>query len=148
MIATTTWKVGGNNFANIGNQPAKTAYQNEIVSPVTTNTTDNVTEYKAKIGLMYASDYGFAVDQSMWKKMLGNYTTSLPNWMFLSNDEWTITRDSSNSAVAFILASEGKITNGYGNMKYSHQVRPVFYLTSSVTYASGEGTQSSPIRIN
>lgn len=147
MIATT-WKVGGNNFANIGNQPAKTAYQNEIVSPVTTNTTDNVTEYKAKIGLMYASDYGFAVDQSTWKTTLRNYTKRLPNWMCIAIDEWTITRDSSNSAGVFILASEGSITLGYGNVGYSKEVRPVFYLTSSVTYASGEGTQSSPIRIN
>ena len=148
MIATTTWKVGGNNFANIGNQPAKTAYQNEIVSPVTTNTTDNATEKKAKIGLMYASNYGFAVDQSTWKTTLRNYTKRLPNWMCIAIDEWTITRDSSNSAGVFILASEGSITLGYGNVGYSKEVRPVFYLTSSVTYASGEGTQSSPIRIN
>ena len=139
MIATT-WKVGENNFANIGNQPAKTAYQNEIVS--------NVTEYKAKIGLMYASNYGFAVDQSTWKTTLRNYTKRLPNWMCIAIDEWTITRDSSNSAGVFILASEGSITLGYGNVGYSKEVRPVFYLTSSVTYASGEGTQSSPIRIN
>lgn len=148
MIATTTWKVGGNNFANIGNQPAKTAYQNEIVSPVTTNTTDNVTEYKAKIGLMYASDYGFAVDQSTWKTTLRNYTKRLPNWMCIAIDEWTITRDSSNSAGVFILASEGSITLGYGNVGYSKEVRPVFNLISSTTYVSGDGTQSSPIRIN
>ena len=55
-IDTTTWKVGGNTWANIGTQPAKTAYQNEIVNPVTTNSTDSATEYSAKIGLMYASD--------------------------------------------------------------------------------------------
>ena len=42
-VAETTWKVGGNTLANIGEQPAKTVYQNEIVSPVTTNATDNAT---------------------------------------------------------------------------------------------------------
>ena len=65
-IATTVWKVGGNTWANIGTQPAKTAYQNEIVSPVSTNTTDNATTYSAKVGLMYASDYGFAAAPSAW----------------------------------------------------------------------------------
>ena len=63
-IDMTTWKVGGNTKSNIHSQPAKTAYQNEIVSPVTTNTTDNVIEYRAKVGLMYASDYGFAAAPS------------------------------------------------------------------------------------
>ena len=55
-IDMTTWKVGGNTWVNIGLQPASYTYQNEIVNPVTTNTTDNATEYSAKIGLMYVSD--------------------------------------------------------------------------------------------
>ena len=147
-IAETTWKVGGNTWANIDNQPAKTAYQNEIVSPVTTNTTDNVTEYKAKIGLMYASDYGFAAAPSAWKTTLRNYTKSLPNWMCIAIDEWTITRVSNDQDSAFFLDKNGGIGNSYGYMKYSNKVRPVFYLTSSVTYASGEGTKSSPIRLS
>ena len=44
-IAETIWKVGGNTEANIQSQPAKTAYQNEIVNPVTTNATDNATTF-------------------------------------------------------------------------------------------------------
>ena len=43
-IDMTTWKVGGNTWVNIGLQPASYTYQNEIVNPVTTNTTDNATE--------------------------------------------------------------------------------------------------------
>ena len=72
-IADTTWKVGGNTGANIYSQPAKTAYQNEIVSPVTTNTTDNATTFSAKVGLMYASDYGFAAAPSAWTANLSSY---------------------------------------------------------------------------
>ena len=51
-IAITIWKVGGNTDANIRNVVPSTAYQNEVVNPVTTNTTDNATTYSAKIGLM------------------------------------------------------------------------------------------------
>ena len=72
-IDMTTWKVGGNTYANIASKPAKTAYQNEIVSPVTTNSTDSATEYSAKIGLMYASDYGFAAAPSAWTANLNTY---------------------------------------------------------------------------
>ena len=57
-IATMTWKVGGNDYANINNAIPEIAYQNEIVNPVTTNTLDNLKEYNTKMGLMYVSDYG------------------------------------------------------------------------------------------
>ena len=40
-IADTTWKVGGNTSANIKNQPAKTAYQYELVNPVPGSTSSN-----------------------------------------------------------------------------------------------------------
>mgnify|MGYP000623943857 CR=1 FL=1 len=44
-IDTTTWKVGGNTSASIQSKPAKTAYQNEIVNPVTRISSDGATEY-------------------------------------------------------------------------------------------------------
>ena len=71
-IATTTWKVGGNTYANIVTKTPSVAYQNEIVNPDATNTTDNATTYDAKIGLMYVSDYGFAASPSAWDLALSN----------------------------------------------------------------------------
>ena len=146
-IATTTWKVGGNTDENIKDVVPATAYQNEIVNPVTTYTTDNATEYPAKIGLMYASDYGFAADPSAWTKTLLNYdrTESL-NWMYMGgHDEWTISRGSSYMYFVFRVDASGYVGNS--NASYSYVVRPSFNLESSVTYASGDGTASSPIRI-
>ena len=153
-IATTTWKVGGNTENNIVNQPAKNAYQNEIVSPVTTNTSDNATEYKAKIGLMYASDYGFAAAPSAWTRKLYNdsgndYSNSAVisvNWIFSGTFEWSLSRNADNAYGAFHVVGRGF---WYYNSTYIvYDVRPVFNLTSSTTYVSGDGTQSSPIRIN
>ncbi len=149
-IDTTTWKVGGNTSANISKQPAKTAYQKEIVNPVTTNSQDNATELKAKIGLMYASDYGFAAAPSAWKTNLYNYDgTAIKsvNWMYMGLYEWTISRYADLSDNAFIVSNAGHVSNNYVG-RYAYAVRPVFYLTSSVTYVEGDGTQSSPIRIN
>ena len=147
-IADTTWKVGGNTWANIGTQPAKKAYQNEIVSPVTTNTTDNATTYSAKIGLMYVSDYGFAAAPSAWTANLNTYNGEAiknVNWMYMGLLEWPISRGDGASGV-FSVNDTGRVNNG--NASNAYGVRPVFYLTSSVNYVEGAGTQNSPIHIN
>ncbi len=148
-IAETTWKVGGNTWANIGTQPAKTAYQNEIVSPVTTNSTDSATEYSAKIGLMYASDYGFAAAPSAWTTQLSSYNGEAiknVNWMYMGLAEWTISRFADFASNAFIVYYTGSVTNGRANDALA--LRPVFYLSSSVNYASGSGTAADPILVN
>ena len=148
-IAETTWKVGGNTWANIGTQPAKTAYQNEIVNPVTTNSQDNKTEYSAKIGLMYASDYGFAAAPSAWTTQLNSYNGEAiknVNWMYMGLLEWTISRDADYSDRAFRVSDTGRVYNFGANNALA--VRPVFYLTSSVNYASGSGTAADPILVN
>ena len=147
-IDMTTWKVGGNG-ANIYHQPAKIAYQNEIVNPVTTNSTDNKTEYSARIGLMYASDYGFAAAPSAWTTILAGYDSGAiknVNWMYMGLYEWTISRYADLAYYEFFVNYTGKVGSTYTNFAYA--VRPVFYLSSSVTYVSGDGTQNSPIRIN
>ena len=148
-IATTTWKVGGNTYSNIYSKTPSVVYQNEIVSPVTTNTTDNATEYTAKIGLMYVSDYGFAADPSAWTLTMGSYnntTATSANWMYMGLYEWTISRDADGSSNAFSVYNDGSVSY---NIVYDYDaVRPSFNLESSITYASGSGTQSDPIRIN
>ena len=149
-IAETTWKVGGNIWANIGTQPSKTAYQNEIVNPVTTNSQDNATELKAKIGLMYASDYGFAAAPSAWTTALYSYDGAAiknVNWMYMGLYEWTISRNADDSYDAFRVYNTGDVShNNVGDDAYA--VRPVFSLTSSVNYASGSGSATDPIVVN
>ena len=151
-IATTTWKVGGNTSENISGVVPAAAYQNEIVNPVTTYSTDNATEYPAKIGLMYASDYGFAADPSAWTTTLWDYdgsvngsTISSLNWMYMGYSDWTISRNADRSSTAFRIG--GSIVGGAYVDADSVGVRPSFNLESSVTYVSGDGTASSPIRI-
>ncbi len=148
-IADTTWKVGGNTGANIYSQPAKTAYQNEIVSPVTTNTTDNATTFSAKVGLMYASDYGFAAAPSAWTANLSSYNGEAiknVNWMYMGLVEWTISRIAYDAYNVFYVTNTGYVY--YLNARSAYGVRPVFYLSSSVNYASGSGTAADPILVN
>ena len=126
------------------------AYQNEIVSPVTTNSQDNATELKAKVGLMYASDYGFAAAPSAWTTNLYDYDGAAiksVNWMYMGLYEWTISRIADNSRYAFRVNYTGYVNTYYvGNDAYG--VRPVFNLSSSVNYVSGSGTAADPILVN
>ena len=153
-IVETTWKVGGNTWANIGTQPAKTAYQNEIVNPVTTNSQDNKTEYSAKIGLMYVSDYMYAAPQDKWTLVGYNSDASKDyraatsvNWMYMGLYEWTISRNADYSDYAFSVINTGNV-NDYSVGYNAYGVRPVFYLSSSVNYASGSGTAADPILVS
>ena len=148
-IATVTWKVGGNTWANIGTKTSSVAYTNEITNPVTTNTTDNATTYSAKIGLMYVSDYGFAASPDAWTLTMSSYnntTATNNNWMYMGLYEWTISRDAGNSGSAFDVDHGGSV-NDYG-VDDGNGVRASFNLESSVSYVSGSGSMSDPIVIN
>ena len=148
-IDTTTWKVGGNTSANIYSQQAKIAYQNEIVSPVTTNTTDNATTFSAKVGLMYASDYGYAAAPRAWTAKLVTYNDSIiksVNWMYMGLFEWTISRIADYAYYVFDVTRAGDVN--YYFTYNALAVRPVFNLTSSVNYASGSGSATDPIVVN
>ena len=147
-IATTTWKVGGNTFDNIGSSVPSIAYQNEIVAPA-----ENTT-YDAKIGLMYVSDYGFAASPSAWTTALNNYDgndangTSITtiNWMYMGYYDWMISRFSDYSGLAFFVLSDGFVYDNY--VSDGGGVRPSFNLLSSITYVSGSGSAVDPILIN
>ena len=151
-IATVTWKVGGNTWANIGTKTSSVAYTNEITNPVTTNTTDNATTYSAKIGLMYVSDYGFAASPDAWTLTMSSYnntTATNNNWMYMGLYEWTISRiaDGSDGAcgvgdVGYVFSVSVISSNG------GFGVRASFNLESSVSYVSGSGSMSDPIVIN
>ena len=148
-IATVTWKVGGNTWANIGTKTSSVAYTNEITNPVTTNTTDNATTYSAKIGLMYVSDYGFAASPDAWTLTMSSYnntTATNNNWMYMGLYEWTISRSADYSDGAFYVYSDGDVD--YFSVDYDYGVRASFNLESSVSYVSGSGSMSDPIVIN
>ena len=123
------------------------------MNPVTTNTTDNATEYSAKIGLMYVSDYGFGADPSAWTTTLYNYDGSVNgstirslNWMHMGYYEWTISRTADYSDHAFDVDYDGFVDDYYVND--DRAVRPSFNLESSITYVSGSGSASDPMVIN
>ena len=163
-IDVATWKVGGNTWDNISVSTAKEVYDYEIKNPSTTASTGE-TEYSAKIGLMYVSDYMFAVLQDNWTLVAYNSNDATKdyraikaeNWLYLGSDEYTITRSSKNSGEVFAIYSSGEVYSYSVSCDsgeplpcsvYAKYARPSFYLISSVEYSGGTGTSSDPIRIN
>ena len=146
-IATSSWKVGGNTYSNITRVPAKTAYQNEIVSPAESTT------YSAKIGLMYVSDYYYATISTYWNYSGYNDNendyrlATEDNWLYFGSREWTISRSTDRSDRAFFVNDGGTVAFTAVQLA-NYVVRPCFYLNSNITYISGSGTSSDPILIN
>ena len=146
-IATTTWKVGGNTSTNILLSVPSVAYKNEIVTPA-----ENTT-YDTKIGLMYASDFYYAASPRAWTLVGCDFgegkdyrNASANNWIYMGHDEWIVSRKSDFTDNAFYVTSVGFVN--YNRVNSDYGVRPSFNLSSSITYVSGSGSMSNPIRIN
>ena len=145
-IDTMLWKAGGNTYTKVGTSAMYQIYQNEIVSPASAATVS------AKLGLMYISDYGYAATQKYWTYRGSgsnpDYSAATSeNWLYSGSIEWTITPRSDDSSYAFVIGSSGYIGNG--TVTNNSVFRPVFYLSSSVTYISGTGSSAlDPILIN
>ena len=147
LIEDAIWKVGGHFSSEI--TPSE-MYTEEIKNATKTYGPSDGT---SKIGLMYASDYGFAASPSAWTKKLINYGnedangTSITtiNWMYMGHSDWTISPDPSYNNDVLFLGNTGDVN--YGNAGYGGGTRPVMYLKSSVLYAGGSGTKDSPITL-
>ena len=147
MIAEHDYQVGGNTWANLITTVGKQKYENELVNPVS-----DIKE-TAKIGLMYVSDYGYAADPNYWTTVMyredgQDYRlAATSNWISMGLWEWTISRNSSYANIAFVVNDSGYVS-GDNRVAVTAAVRPVFYLSSNVAYAGGNGTIDSPIRLS
>ena len=143
-IETATWNLGGSDKSN-----AETMYKNERGTTVKTSGAPIVTT--AKVGLMYASDYGYSVKNSNCNHSsisLSRYSKTDCGgsaWMLKNGDEWTVSPDSSDANYVFYVTRSALVVsylayNGCG-------ARPVLYLNSNVYYLSGTGTITDPFQI-
>ena len=151
MIEDTTWYLGGMMSPVYTTKSFYTGERNNAGygSNPTTYGPENANGNSTKIGLMYPSDYGYAAYSDAWKTNLSSYSSSTitqNNWLYMGLDEWIITPFSSFSNIVFFLYHGGELN--YCNANLVSSVRPVFYLKSNISYASGDGTKSNPYRIS
>ncbi len=132
-IANTTWYIGG--IATTANTSAYNIYDYEVG-----DNRENV-YVVSKIGLMYISDYAYATTTD-------NYTSSInstSNWLYNGRNTWFITGVSGTTQNFYYLTTSG--TLGSATISSEYEVRPVFYLNSNLKYVGGNGTYSSPYRV-
>ena len=154
-IASVTWYLGGPDEEN---HTAKQFYNDEHNSEKVYN--GNAFTWTGYVGLMYASDYMYAVPKEMWT-LYGYYSDYNAYDMGASNDfrsavnddwiyikdmnQWSITPSSVNDSLAFHVFNDGSVR--YVFASYGYLVRPVFNLKSNVMYSSGNGTYELPFII-
>ena len=122
-----------------GDSTYKTAtnYYTQEIATHATNT--------SKIGLMYASDWGYAIED--FTEVLGSsgrpQKSSEKNWLMSNGDEWTMSAYSSS----YPLNAYGVGYLGNASASNGYSIRPVLYLKSNVYVVSGTGTKVDPYRI-
>ena len=131
MIKDVYWNTG----AGLQSETVAVTYGKEIL-------TQNV---GGKIGIMNASDYGYATTtHTAALSSYGSYAST--NWLYGQGYEWTITPLSSDSVNALRVTHSG-VVSSYSAYSAGYAVRPSLYLDSSVYVVSGDGTESTPYQI-
>ena len=143
-IANHTWQVGGVSSSYVTDSQVKTTYNYELEN--------SSLQYDAKIGLIYVSDYGYATSPENWKITLNSYDNDLiknNNWMYMGLYDWTITSRLDYENTAFVINDTGRISSAFVSNYSANflEIRPTFYLESSIVLKDGSGTQLDPYRI-
>ena len=123
-----------------GDLTFKTA-ANYYTQEIATHTTS-----ATKIGLMYASDWGYAIEG--FTGVLGHddgnpQNSSDKNWLMSNGYEWTMS--AYNSLYPLSANSDGYLS--FSSASTGCSIRPVLYLKSSVYVVSGTGSKVDPYRI-
>ena len=151
-IADVTWHYG-----TYDGMPTLTPAEMYVYEQGTDTITDasvtRTSSWNGKVALMSASDYGYAADRSQCTSTLYDYKdcTSV-NYLYINwnNEQWLLNplnADNIKDGV-YDIYSEGSLIlraeNGYRPVNDGLEIRPSFYLKSSVGYVSGDGSQSNP----
>ena len=120
----------------------------------------------SKIGLMYASDYGYAAS-GLCNEQLEKYSSLVckdTNWLYnLKVDEWLLNSRTGWSNVVYKVSSSGSIdpsdgsvcmgggtckssSNGVEHLNYA--IRPVLYLNKDVKIIGGTGTSDNMYQLS
>ena len=124
------------------------------------DTVARTTTWTGKVGLMYPSDYGYAIGggtaniEECLNKPLDawNYGSGMychdNDWLFdSSSTQWTLSphADTVNSAAVMVnFINNGNGGVGYENASLGFAVHPVVYLKPNVLISSGTGSQDDP----
>ena len=151
MIGDTLWYLGGSSTDN--DVTATMFYERERGTNVYSGRSAS---WIGKVGLMYASDYGYATSggattnrNACLNKELYNWDSSSfsdcknNDWLYdSSHTQWTLTLRSSYAYYVFRVDIAGYVIYNFAYNTYG--ASPVVFLKSNITIASGNGSSSQP----
>ena len=138
------WYLGGHSTDSVG---VKEIYNYERETKIYESHKEiSKIEWMGAVGLIYASDYGYAVDRTKCNEIFTDYNESIckdNNWLYKKIYYWTMLISNVNSYGAFSVTSFGAISFS-GFRYFSLDVFPTIYLKNTVKYLSGKGTSTDP----
>ena len=163
MISESVWNIGGNSYSNPNTPPFGLPLLDQYNKERGTITYQNSrpTEWTGKVGLIYASDYGYASTNSECRENLragvtydtandswdySNGKCKTDNWLAKSTWYWTLSPSSDNSYYVFFVDSAGAVTSNPGTYNSSN-IFPAVFLKSDILIAGGTGIESDPYTI-
>ena len=144
MIAVLPWNLGGWNSMSL--------YSNQIYvyERGTKVYTGRPTIWSGKIGLIYASDYGYSNDLSKCSQTLVNYsdTTCKGNtWLLYKQSILSLTHDSGSNRGVWDAVYNGSFVGGSLAID-AHYILPTLYLNSDISIVGGAGKSDNPYLIS
>ena len=140
-ITTSRYYLGGYDTANVMTNQFY-AYERGTVR----YNTDRPLYWEGMVGLMYPSDYGYAAGNTCVNDTkLSNYNGGcrIKDWLYISNtNQWLMSPDSDFFGDVLIVSIVGRVYDY--NSSNALAVSPVFYLNSSASISSGDGTSAVP----
>ena len=144
MIAVLPWNLGGWNSMSL--------YSNQIYvyERGTKVYTGRPTIWSGKIGLIYASDYGYSNDLSKCSQTLVNYsdTTCKGNtWLLYKESILFLTHYSGSNKGVWDAVYNGSFVGGSLALD-AHYILPTLYLIPDISIVGGTGTSDNPYLIS
>ena len=156
MINNSVWNLGANGYT--GSAPYSLPLKQQYTAERGTTTYQNsrATTWTGKVGLIYASDYGYASTNAECRNNMRagvtyvngtwDYSNGLcknDNWLFKLNVwYWTLSPSSSDSNGVFNVYRDGAVNRS--SVYDANRIFPSVYLKSNIKILSGEGTKTDP----
>ena len=149
-IEKVVWNLGGNSNNQICSD---NLYRSERSDSVYEG---NQTEWTGNVALAYLSDYAYGADFRTCSVVIGNYSSVGcydNDWLLYKINiygegdyYWTLTNNLENNNSSWWISTYGSSDTEYVNSGWNGVI-PTFYLKSSVTISSGNGSRTNPYKV-
>ncbi len=153
-VANSVWYLGASSYTQLNAYTVNDLYTNERSN--TQGYSKGPVNIVSNIGLMYPSDYGYSLGKDYKEDSIySNRSLYISNSWLYSSDylEWTITPEKDFSYLSVITCNSSGFLEQRRTVHTEEpinviNVRPSFYLKSSVLFIKGIGSQEDPYRIS